>query len=94
VFPIRVRGRDALAAVLRAHGIQSAIHYTPALHGHPALTGCSIRAGSLPVAEAWAAEELSLPMHSELRTDEIERVAHVIGASAGRPAVRSGRTRY
>jgi dTDP-4-amino-4,6-dideoxygalactose transaminase len=38
------------------------------------------------VAEAWAAEELSLPMHAQLRDDEIEWVARgVQGAMSALP---------
>ncbi len=81
LFPARFEDRDAVAAVLRARGIESAIHYAPAVHGHHAWRDHPIRHGELPVAEAWAAQELSLPMHPDLRTDEIERVAEAVHAA-------------
>ena len=78
IFPARFGQRDAIAALLRADGIETGIHYAPALHGHRAWGASPPRHGALPVAEAWAAEELSLPMHPGLRPKEIERVAEAV----------------
>ncbi len=75
VFPVRVPDRDAVAARLRANGIGVGIHYTPALHHQPALSGVAVVADDLKYAETWAAEELSLPMGPLLRPEEIERAA-------------------
>ena len=36
--------------------------------------GVGSRPGQLPVAESWAAEELSLPMHPDLLPEELEYV--------------------
>ncbi len=78
LFPVRFEQRDAIADLLRADGIETGIHYAPALHGHRAWTNSLPRHGALPVAETWAAEELSLPMHPGLRPDEIERVSEAV----------------
>jgi dTDP-3-amino-3,4,6-trideoxy-alpha-D-glucose transaminase len=78
VFPVRFGARDAVAAGLRELGIETGIHYTPAVHQHPAWRGRQIPCGDLPNAEAWAAEELSLPMHPDLLPDEIERVVEAV----------------
>jgi dTDP-4-amino-4,6-dideoxygalactose transaminase len=75
LFPVRVSQRDAVAARLREAGIASGVHYASALHEHPALQDVVVRRGPLPQAEAWAAEELSLPMAPELEPDEVERAA-------------------
>ncbi len=80
LYPIRVADRDAVAARLGQYGIESGIHYAPAIHGHPMWTGRDLRHGELPQAEAWAAEELSLPMHPDLQSEEIERVADAVHA--------------
>lgn len=80
VFAVRVEDRDAVARGLRLHGVETGIHYTPAVHEHPAWQGHSIVYGDLPEAEAWAAEELSLPMHPDLLPDEIERVVEALYA--------------
>jgi dTDP-4-amino-4,6-dideoxygalactose transaminase len=84
LFPARVRDRDGVAAVLRSQGIETGVHYTPAIHQHPAWGDAAIVHGALPNAEAWAAQELSLPMHPYLLEEEIERVAEAVeGAVSG-----------
>jgi dTDP-4-amino-4,6-dideoxygalactose transaminase len=81
VFPARFKRREVVAAALRAHGVECGIHYSPAVHRHAAWRDHALAHGSLPVAEAWASEELSLPMHPDLRQDEIERVAAAVNAA-------------
>jgi dTDP-4-amino-4,6-dideoxygalactose transaminase len=81
LFPVRFRDRDAVAAALRTYGIDTGVHYNPAVHGHPAWGDRQLRHGELPRAEAWAAQELSLPMHPDLQPEEIERVAHAVDES-------------
>lgn len=78
LFPVRVESRDAVADALAQLGIATGVHYAPALHGHEAWAGVDIRHGDLPVAEAWAAEELSLPMHPDLLPEEVERVVDAL----------------
>ena len=75
LFPTRFRNRDHVAGILRAAGIETGVHYGRAIHEHHAWNGYPISYGSLPISEAWAAEELSLPMHPDLTEEEIERVA-------------------
>jgi dTDP-3-amino-3,4,6-trideoxy-alpha-D-glucose transaminase len=89
LFPVRVEDRDAFAAALTERGIESGVHYAPAVHGHAAWQDYGIRHGELPVAEAWAAQELSLPMHPHMTVSEIERVTdavHVAIRGSVRPA--------
>jgi dTDP-4-amino-4,6-dideoxygalactose transaminase len=88
LFPIRCAHRDAVAAVLRAHGVDSGVHYSPAVHAHAAWSGTNLRYGQLPAADAWAAEELSLPMHPDLFPEEIERVVEAVSAAG--PALGGG----
>lgn len=78
VYPTRFLDRDHVAGLLRAAGIETGVHYGRAVHEHEAWTDHPLRYGSLPVAEAWAAQELSLPMHPDLNMLEIERVAEAI----------------
>jgi dTDP-3-amino-3,4,6-trideoxy-alpha-D-glucose transaminase len=84
LFPVRVPERDAFAAALDELGIDTGVHYHPAVHAHPAWTGHDIRTGDVPEAEAWAAEQLSLPIHPDLRRDEIERVVEAVQSVAAR----------
>jgi dTDP-3-amino-3,4,6-trideoxy-alpha-D-glucose transaminase len=76
LFPVRHPARDELAELLRAEGIQVGLHYTPAAHRHAAFADlpASSRPVELPEAEAWAGEELSLPMFAELSDAEVQRM--------------------
>jgi dTDP-4-amino-4,6-dideoxygalactose transaminase len=77
LFPVRHPARDRLARILRADGIHVGLHYTPAVHRHEALAylAKSTACRELRESDAWAAEELSLPMFAELTAQELERVA-------------------
>jgi dTDP-4-amino-4,6-dideoxygalactose transaminase len=77
LFPVRHDARDRFVTLLRDERIQVGLHYTPAVHQHQALAErfTSLRELRLPEAEAWAAQELSLPMFPELSDSERERVA-------------------
>jgi dTDP-3-amino-3,4,6-trideoxy-alpha-D-glucose transaminase len=81
LFPVRLHDRETVAARLLDAGIETGIHYTPAVHAHPAWGEHALRYAALPHADAWASEELSLPMHPDLRPDEIERVADAVHAA-------------
>jgi dTDP-3-amino-3,4,6-trideoxy-alpha-D-glucose transaminase len=78
LFPTLFDNRDKVAAGLKARGVETGVHYAPAIHGHAAWGNLPLMHGSLPVAEMWAAEELSLPMHPDLSREEIERVADAV----------------
>jgi dTDP-4-amino-4,6-dideoxygalactose transaminase len=74
LFPIRVEDRGSVATQLRSQGIETGVHYSPPIHRQPALDELGVEALELPAAEAWAAEELSLPISAELRPAEREAV--------------------
>lgn len=76
LFPVRHTSRDELAELLSADGIGVGMHYTPAAHRHPAFELLPARSCpvELPESEAWAGQELSLPMFAELREAEVDRV--------------------
>jgi dTDP-4-amino-4,6-dideoxygalactose transaminase len=76
VFATRFADRDHVAQILREVGVETGVHYSRPVHGHEAFN--ELPHGGLPVAEAWAAEELSLPMHPDLTASEIEHVAGAI----------------
>jgi dTDP-4-amino-4,6-dideoxygalactose transaminase len=92
LFPVRHPARDRLAELLRASGVQVGIHYTPAAHQHRAFDGlpeCA-RPTELPESEAWAREELSLPMFAELEEHELERVVAVCESACERLEAANG----
>lgn len=77
LYPVRIAGRHEMAAGLADASIGTGVHYAPAAHRHPAFDDlpAASRPLALPIAEAWAAEQLSLPMAAEITDDEVERVA-------------------
>lgn len=85
LLPARLDDRDAVAAALHTRGIDTGVHYSPAVHRHAAWNKAPIRHGELPVADAWAAEELSLPMHPHLTPADVERVAGALLEITSRP---------
>ncbi len=81
LFPVRLADRDRVGAALARVGIETGVHYGTAMHQHPAWEGQPMTHGEVPQAEAWAAEELSLPMHPDLEPAEIELVADALCAA-------------
>ena len=79
LFPVRVAERDRVATLLRAQGVETGVHYPRPLHRQPALRGAVVVRGDLPHSDAWAREELSLPMSPKLRPDEVTRAARACG---------------
>jgi dTDP-4-amino-4,6-dideoxygalactose transaminase len=75
---IRHARRDALAADLKARGVQTGLHYPLPLHLQPAFREHGWSAGSFPHAEMACREVLSLPMFPEITAEEIETVAKAI----------------
>jgi dTDP-4-amino-4,6-dideoxygalactose transaminase len=92
LMPARFANREEVATALRARGIETGVHYAPAMDGHPALNGVATVAGEISAAQAWAAEELSLPMHPDLRADEVEQVAEGVIEAITETAKAGGAT--
>ncbi len=80
---IRVNNRDAVRRHLAEDGIATGIHYPIPCHRQPAFAEqAELR---LPIAEAAAAEILSLPMYPHLAAVAIDRVVEGLSqAVAGR----------
>ena len=79
LFPVRLADRDDAARRLTAGGVGTGIHYSPAVHRQPPFR--ELAAGrAFPAAEAWADEELSLPMFPELRDEEVDRAAEALAS--------------
>jgi dTDP-4-amino-4,6-dideoxygalactose transaminase len=76
IFAIRTPAREAVAERLGAEGVETAVHYPAALHQHRPLRGA--RHAPLAAAEAWVAEELSLPMFPGITDREVARVCDVL----------------
>lgn len=91
LYVVRVPDRDALAAHLKARGIETALHYPLPLHETGAYRNAGFPSGSLPRAEAVCRSILSLPMHPHITAREVETVAHAVRGfySTARPAQRA-----
>jgi dTDP-4-amino-4,6-dideoxygalactose transaminase len=75
LYVIRCRHRDALRRHLTRAGVGTEIHYRIPLHRQPLFSADAV---SLPVAEAWADEVLSLPLYPYLADSEQDRVIAAI----------------
>lgn len=78
-FTIRAQRRDELQAHLKACGVGTEVYYPQPLHLQRCFADLGHRAGEFPLAEAAAAEALSLPIHPELEAEDlmyvVERIA-------------------
>ena len=78
IFTLRCPRRDDLAAFLGERGIQTAVRYPLTLHQQPALAFLSHKNGDFLNAEAWAAENLSLPIYETMPDEQVEYVAAAV----------------
>jgi UDP-2-acetamido-2-deoxy-ribo-hexuluronate aminotransferase len=67
--------RDAVKAALDAAKIPSMIYYPVPLHLQEAYHPYGYKNGDFPVSEQLSAEVISLPMHSELTSEQIHYIA-------------------
>lgn len=73
LFVIRTPFRDRLQQFLLEDGIGTLIHYPTPPHLQDAYRDLGWSAGSLPIAESWAREALSLPMWPGVPCNEVIR---------------------
>ena len=77
LYPIRIKHgrRGEVKAKLNAAGIGAQVHYSPPVHLHPYYRQrFGYKEGDFPEAEAWAREELSLPLHVGMTDEDVETV--------------------
>jgi len=79
-YTVRATDRDALAARLDDHGIDSAVYYPVPTHRLPAYA----LALDLPETERATREVLSLPIRPGLTDDEVARVVAAVNEGASR----------
>ncbi|WP_299824476.1 DegT/DnrJ/EryC1/StrS family aminotransferase [uncultured Pontibacter sp.] len=71
--------RDELKAYLRDNHIPSMVYYPEPLHLQQAYTYLGFKSGDFPVSELMSQSVLSLPMHSELKEDQLTYICqHVL----------------
>jgi dTDP-4-amino-4,6-dideoxygalactose transaminase len=83
--PAPASARDAVARLLAAGGIETAVHYPRSLQHQPALQVA--RADPTPASDSAAAQVLSLPVFPTLTEAQRQRVIGALGDAAGRAPV-------
>jgi dTDP-4-amino-4,6-dideoxygalactose transaminase len=83
IYAIRVPGRDRLIATLAEKDIHCGIHYPIPVHLLGAYKSLGYLMGAFPFAEKASSEFVSLPMFSELTTDQIRFVAEGLDQIVG-----------
>jgi dTDP-4-amino-4,6-dideoxygalactose transaminase len=79
--------RDRICAALDEAGIGNATYYQPPLHLQPALRSLGWQPGSLPVTEAVAADNFSVPLWAGISAEQQERVVDVVRSTVRARAV-------
>lgn len=82
-YTIRVENgldRDALKTQLSSEEIPSAVYYPVPMHAQKPYSRARMVKGNPPVSTTLCEKVLSLPMHTELQKDQIERVGEVVSA--------------
>jgi UDP-2-acetamido-2-deoxy-ribo-hexuluronate aminotransferase len=77
-YTVRVTRRDELKKYLEEKGIPSMIYYPVPLHLQKAYQDASYPEGSFPITEELSRTVLSLPIHTEMTSSEIQFVAQSI----------------
>ncbi|MFF4619984.1 DegT/DnrJ/EryC1/StrS family aminotransferase [Nonomuraea jabiensis] len=81
LYPVRIRDgrRREVYERMRAAGVGVQVNYLPA-YWHPVFEDLGYRRGLCPRAEAYYAEELSLPLFPDLTDAQQDRVAETLAA--------------
>lgn len=79
LFPIRVpkEKRKAVFDFLQSHGVAVQVNYLP-IYWHPAYRDLGYKQGMCPVAEDYYKSEISLPMYSDLKVQDQEKVIDLV----------------
>lgn len=79
-YTVRIsRGRDLFIGHLHSHGIGHRIYYPQLIPDSPAYRRLGF-GGKFPVAQALAAQVVSLPVHPALTTEDIDHIIDVVRA--------------
>jgi dTDP-4-amino-4,6-dideoxygalactose transaminase len=78
VYSVFHPNRQQLQKTLQDEEIHSGMHYPIPVHLQKPYQGLGYSAGSLPVSEKFAREQLSLPMFPELTEEQIGKVSDVV----------------
>lgn len=76
IYAIRVKNRDEILKNLQSQGVGAGLHYPFPIHKLNAYRYLDKR--TYPEAEAWANEELSLPMFAELTEEQVRYITQTL----------------
>lgn len=77
-YTLRVKNRDALQEALNASNIGNAVYYPVPLHLQECFADLGYKAGDMPHAEKATDEVVSIPIYSELTTEQKDYVIAAI----------------
>ena len=83
VFPLLCEKRDELQRYLLDKGIHTLIHYPIPPHLQKCYEYLEYRKGDYPVSEAYAVQELSLPIYAGMPDEEVELVIDAVNSFRG-----------
>jgi len=72
LYIVRAERRDELIKFLVSEGVEAKVHYPIPLHLQRAARDLGYKRGDFPVAEAQAADIVTLPGHQFLTDDEVD----------------------
>jgi len=82
-YTVRVaRDRDRFQQRLAEAGIGTAVHYPTPVHRQPLYVGLGYGDAKVPIAEAAAAQVLSLPVHPALSDSDLDRIVEAVRKAA------------
>lgn len=84
IYGVYHEKRSELQSALASAGVHTGIHYPIPVHLQRAYEDYGYAQGDLPVTEAIASQQLSLPMFAELTDEQIVRVADAVSGWARR----------
>ncbi len=79
IFPILCERRDALQDYLKANGVETQIHYP--IPPHQQRCYAEWKGLSLPVTERIHQQEISLPCHQTMTTEEVNTIVNLLNIS-------------
>jgi dTDP-4-amino-4,6-dideoxygalactose transaminase len=77
-YVVRVPDRDNVKHQLAERGISTAVYYPIPLHLQPCFTYLGHKQGEFPVSEQSCKEVLALPVHPELKDEQVKFVAKTL----------------
>lgn len=82
VYVVRTPHRAEFRRFMAERGVETRVYYPEPLHRQPAFASLGIARGAFPVAEAWSAEAVALPLYPEMPEQHVEAVIEAVNSFA------------